>query len=78
MSLSGSLETLFQPTLLVVVQATYQFGVAHFSLIDNLGCFVEMFFANEGFPFVYVMYREKLNFVLRVYHLKSVKMYNVL
>ena len=42
------------PLSLVVVQATCQFGVAHFLQIGNLGRFVEMFFADEGFPLVYV------------------------
>ena len=51
-------NTFSNPLLLVVVQATYQLGVAHFSQIGNLGNFVETVFADEGFPFVYVMYRE--------------------
>ena len=36
----------------------YVRGGAHFSQIGNLGRLVETVFAAEGFPFVYVMYRE--------------------
>ena len=61
----GTGNTFSNPLLLVVYQDTYQFGGEHFSQIANLGRFVETGFADEGFPFVYVMYRN----VLRVNHL---------
>ena len=48
-----------------IVQATYQFGGAHFSQIGNLGHFVETVLADEGF----LLCTECIGNVLRVNHL---------